>query len=107
MAKPAGRIQVVPAMLAQASAEVGTASGSVGYASTCLAASAVGEAGCDPAAQGAFAAMQAAWSRQTAFLMASVGGLRAALSQAATAYPANDEAQLVAVWLSAEPGRRK
>lgn len=107
MTKPAERIQVVPAELERATAAVRNTAHTVSNAGGDLAAGAVGEHGCDPVAQPAFAAMQSAWARQVAFLMASVGGLQAALGGAASAYPANDNAQLVDVWLPAgqEPKR--
>lgn len=106
MPKPSSRIQVVPALLEQASADTGNIANLVRNARGELAAGAIGESGCDPAAQGAFAAMQAAWSHQLGFIMASVDGLRTALGGAADAYPSNDEAQFVNVWLPAQPGSK-
>jgi hypothetical protein len=56
------------------------------------------EGACDPRAAGAWAALQAVWSAQAAYLSRCDAGRATALGYAASAYVANDQAQMVAVW---------
>lgn len=92
-----GQINVVPADLSEAAMMAANSAVFVQNIGGILTSAAVGESGCDPAAAGAFAAMQAAWIGQTSFLLDCDNGLSAALGGAATAYPANDAAQM-RVW---------